>query len=946
MWYLVFIIFISIKLCTPQIRYVETPDISYQIAGIFESMVQTESCAFNESMRYRSLGAYRLNPILLKPSRTDSYSIWKELCANPTIRPIAVVGPLPPLSDGAIRDQCAAANIPHIHASWQIEEPDFYPSSEEITEDENADAENVEEEEEDENDEEAEQSDFKKMSINFYPDFEEIALAYAKLLKYYGWENFAALYEDDFGLLRIQKILAEHSTNHVITVRKLDPNMDNRHVFKELTKYQGNRILIDCDASRIMKYMNDSKALNMVNHYQHYILVTIEAYIVAEQLTEFNSNITWLSLSNYDTLRNPQHYLASRVGSWSYPATSSPLVTNFQTGALLMDDIAKHLLKALQSIEGSIQKPRSNICASDSEPWRYGAALQNAILQTNSSGATGTIVFDEFGRRTNYTLYVNEIYISKRQTIGTWESVNGTQINENRPTDENSISNQQSKHFIVISRKAKPYFYDKQKCEGEDCEEDDGEKYEGFSVDLVKHIFAILREEKFNYSYSFLHEEDKLWGKLDPKTKKWNGLIGDLLDQKADLAVCDLTITEERKKVVDFSVPFMSLGISILYTQKKEPDPELFSFLNPYSFDVWIHTATAYCVVSIVLFVCARISPADWENPQPCDKDPEELENIWNFKNCTWLTMGSIMTQGCDILPKALGSRWVCSMWWFFAMIVCQTYIAQLSASMTSALEDEPIHSVEDLAKQNKILYGAIASGSTMEFFKSSKDKMYRKIYDNMMANPVVLVDSNDEGEKRVLNGKNKYAFFMESCTIDYKLKRNCDLTKVGGELDSKDYGIAMPANSPFRSHINKAILKLKEHTILDEIKTKWWDTKYGAIKCPPKTDDSSVEGSLGMENLFGAFLVLMVGQVFCLFIAAAEFLNECRNIVVREQVTHKEVIIKELKASLNFFQLQKPVLRNPSRAPSRAASMNSETKLEKRAAILDNFMDFEKMMQ
>jgi glutamate receptor, ionotropic, invertebrate len=76
--------------------------------------------------------------------------------------------------------------------------------------------------------------------------------------------------------------------------------------------------------------------------------------------------------------------------------------------------------------------------------------------------------------------------------------------------------------------------------------------------------------------------------------------------QKADLAVCDITITEERKKVVDFSVPFMTLGISILYTKKQEPEPELFSFLNPYTFDVWLYTATAYCVVSIILFICSR----------------------------------------------------------------------------------------------------------------------------------------------------------------------------------------------------------------------------------------------------------------------------------------------------------------------------------------------------
>lgn len=43
-------------------------------------------------------------------------------------------------------------------------------------------------------------------------------------------------------------------------------------------------------------------------------------------------------------------------------------------------------------------------------------------------------------------------------------------------------------------------------------------------------------------------------------------LISALLSlQKADLAVAGLTITAEREKVIDFSKPFMTLGISILY---------------------------------------------------------------------------------------------------------------------------------------------------------------------------------------------------------------------------------------------------------------------------------------------------------------------------------------------------------------------------------------------
>lgn len=33
-----------------------------------------------------------------------------------------------------------------------------------------------------------------------------------------------------------------------------------------------------------------------------------------------------------------------------------------------------------------------------------------------------------------------------------------------------------------------------------------------------------------------------------------------LLFQKAQLAICDLTITHQRREVVDFSTPFMTLG--------------------------------------------------------------------------------------------------------------------------------------------------------------------------------------------------------------------------------------------------------------------------------------------------------------------------------------------------------------------------------------------------
>lgn len=943
MWnFLLFLL--CVQRCTSQFQYYETTEVSYQVVGLFSRDAVIQESAFNETFNHVNFKGIKIKPVILKPLRTDSYSVWRELCSNDILKPIAIFGPQTPISDGTIRDQCAKANIPHIQAAWQPLDPDLElnkeDEEEEIKTEEKSEQRVESEAVEKPDDEKAEvnedeNKEFKHISINFHPNAEEIALAYGKLLKYYRWERFAALYEDNFGLLRVQKILAEVTVNSRVSLFKLDPEGDNRKIFKELVKNQESRFLIDCHVDRILKYIEEADELKIVKDYQHYIIVAMDASIVAEKLLKLPSNTTWLSLTNYDNLNDANHYLAPRVGKWN-TLLKYQSVSQFKIEALLMDDITNHMVKALKAIE-DFSPPDVFDCSSE-EPWPLGATLQNKILQTTSMGVTGNIQFNERGQRINYVLYVNEIHTQKRLTVGRWESSNGSDIIDTRSDTNEFGKSQSSKEFIVISRRAKPYFYEKEKCSGDDCE------WEGFSVDLVEKIFEILREEKFNYTYKFVYKKDHSYGKLNEETKKWDGLIGELLDKSADLAVCDLTITEERKKVVDFSVPFMSLGISILYTKERKVPPGTFSFLNPYSVDVWMYTATAYCIVSLILFVCARISPADWENPEPCDHDPEELENIWTLKNCAWLTMGSIMTQGCDILPKAFGTRWVCGMWWFFAVIVCQTYIAQLSASMTSALENEPINSVDDLATQTKVKYGAIYGGSTFLFFKSSKYKTYQRIYENMMANPVVLVKTNEEGESRVLKSNHKYAFFMESCTIEYKLKRECKLSKVGGELDSKDYGIAMPANSPYRTHINRAILKMKEHTLLDQIKNKWWDHKYGAKECKDTTDENDLEGDLELDNLIGAFYVLIGGLGVSIIVTAIEFTNEVRNIVVREQVTHKEAFITELRASLNFFKLQKPVLRNPSRAPSIANSDSNDERQQKITInAIDNFLDQEK---
>jgi ABC-type amino acid transport substrate-binding protein len=146
---------------------------------------------------------------------------------------------------------------------------------------------------------------------------------------------------------------------------------------------------------------------------------------------------------------------------------------------------------------------------------------------------------------------------------------------------------------------------------------------------------------------------------------------------------------------------------------------------------------------------------------------------------------------------------------------------------------ESPIESAEDLAKQTKIKYGCVESGSTAAFFRDSKIPTYQRMWSFMESTkPSVFANSNPEGIERVKKSNGLYAFLMESNTIEYVVERECDTTQIGGLLDSKGYGIALPPGSPYRTPISSAILRLQEAGKLHELKTKWWKIKRGGGKC------------------------------------------------------------------------------------------------------------------
>lgn len=84
-------------------------------------------------------------------------------------------------------------------------------------------------------------------------------------------------------------------------------------------------------------------------------------------------------------------------------------------------------------------------------------------------------------------------------------------------------------------------------------------------------------------------------------------------------------------------------------------------------------------------------------------------------------------------------------------------------------------------------------------FTQKTKISTYDKMWEFMSSRRhSVMVKDNEEGIHRVLTSD--YAFLMESTTIEFATQRNCNLTQIGGLIDSKAYGVGTPMGKQMKT--------------------------------------------------------------------------------------------------------------------------------------------------
>nr|QHN69190.1 ionotropic receptor 9 [Sirex nitobei] len=840
--------------------------------------------------------------------KDDSFHASKKACQQVKFGVQAVFGPSDPILGQHIHSICDALDIPHLEARLDLD------------------------------------AEAKEFSINLHPAQTLLNAAYQDVMAFLNWTKVAIVYEDDYGLMKLRELVRSPRSHELeVHLRQADPK-SYRQVLSEIKNKEIRNLLVDTKPKHMHDFLRMILQLEMNDYKYHYLFTTFDIETFDLEDFKYNFvNITAFRLVDADDvgvrsiLRDMEKF---------QPAGNTILNKSrvIQAEPALMYDSVQTFAVGLRTLEQSHALRPANLSCELEHPWDGGLSLINYINSVEMKGISGPIEFKE-GRRIQFKLDLLKLKQHSLVKVGEWRPGAGVNVTDITAFFEPGIANVT---LVVITILETPYvmmhheknytgnsrFYGfcvdflkivarevgfsyrlelvpDRKYGARDPETGEwngivrelmrheqpyvmlrntgnfsgNARYEGFCIDLLKEIAHMV-----GFTYRIEMVPDGKYGVFNYETGEWNGIVRQLMDKKADLAVGSMTINYARESVIDFTKPFMNLGISILFKVPTSHPARLFSFMNPLAIEIWLYVLAAYVLVSMTMFVVARFSPYEYNNPHPCHSGPELVENQFSLANSFWFTIGTLMQQGSDLNPKATSTRIVGGIWWFFTLIIISSYTANLAAFLTVERMITPIENAEDLAGQTDIAYGTLESGSTMTFFRDSMIETYKKMWrfmENKKAS--VFVPTYEEGIQRVLQGD--YAFLMESTMLDYIVQRDCNLTQIGGLLDSKGYGIATPMGSPWRDKISLAILELQEKGEIQMLYDKWWKSPDDTCMRTEKGKESKAN-ALGADNIGGVFVVLLCGLAFAVLVAIFEFCYNSKRNASAEQVSYENLAI------------------------------------------------------
>ncbi|KAJ7014432.1 glutamate receptor 2.9-like [Populus alba x Populus x berolinensis] len=306
----------------------------------------------------------------------------------------------------------------------------------------------------------------------------------------------------------------------------------------------------------------------------------------------------------------------------------------------------------------------------------------------------------------------------------------------------------------------------------------------------------------------------------------FNGSYNELVEQlhlkNFDAAVGDVEIVASRHQYAEFTYPFTETGLVLIVPVRSSS--KAWSFIKPFTTTMWVLISVITVYNGFVVW---------WIERKHCDELQGSITTQIGIM--IWLSFNTLFSLNGPKLHSNL-SRMSGVVWLFVALIIIQTYTANLTSMLTVQRLEPTIPTVEELLNSNEKVGYCTDSYTERYLLEVLKFK-----------NQNIQHFQSAESYAQGFEDKKISAAFLGIPSAKKFLAKYCNsFIQIGPTYKIGGFGLAFPRGSPLLASVNEALLSLSEKGALQELE-KTWITPQKCTKMP--SDDSL--GPSGFRELF-----------------------------------------------------------------------------------------------
>nr|XP_053636401.1 LOW QUALITY PROTEIN: probable glutamate receptor [Cherax quadricarinatus] len=379
-------------------------------------------------------------------------------------------------------------------------------------------------------------------------------------------------------------------------------------------------------------------------------------------------------------------------------------------------------------------------------------------------------------------------------------------------------------------------------------------QFQGSLVKMIEYLSGAL-----NFTYSFMRPPDSVWG-VRLNNGSWTGMMGMVVREEVTISAGPFMIDRWRAEVADFTVPIF-LDYWRILGVRGVPEVDPWGFLFPLAPLVWaaiLGTLVVLAAAVFLMYSCGSLKSAD--------------HNYWLQVSFGYFRI--LLQQDTTLPIYWLWERVVLMVWMMVTLVLTRSYSGNLMALLAVRHIPQPYQTLRDVMDDPSVKLIWHKDSASVPYLKAAKSGIYREIADSEKTGRLIYLPHPQFPEAidtLVRRGDHViidvHGDVRSTIAQDFTKTGKCSFYESREEFLLVMFAMMIQKDSPLVPAINKRITSMTEAGLFFQ----WLIAEEpNSTVCDHVPTKITVNEALSLSNLWGMFVILLVGHltslsVFCL---------------------------------------------------------------------------------